>query len=219
MSSRLERTLRTLAAYEANAGEFADTPDDRAWLLSLIARFRGNLHAAALVADLGCASGRETVELQASGLQVVGLDISPAFLRLAVARHPCRGYVRGDLVQLPFASHSLDGAWASASLLHLAPADAVAALAEICRSLKPGGVLYSSVQIGTASGMVRAGAGHAIRRERFYAFYEPEAWSERLRQAGFELLELDAKELDPAEARRACNGAGRGWISAFARRV
>ena len=217
MDERLGRMTPTIAAYERFAGAYADKPDDRAWLTPLVRRFAALLPAGALVLDLGCASGRETVELQGAGLRVAGLDIAPAFLRLARERYLALGYVRGDALQLPFASGAFDGVWALASLLHLAPSEAPAALDEIGRVLRPGGVLYCSMQIGTTVGMVPALPYEAVQAERFYTYYEPDVWRALLERAGFEIVHLDAQELTPEQAATMCNLGARGWINTYAR--
>jgi SAM-dependent methyltransferase len=185
----------------------------------LVDSFAALLRPGSLILDLGCASGRETVELQAAGLRVVGLDISAVFLRTARARYPAVGYVIGDALHLPFASASLDGVWAMASLLHLAPHEAGAALAEVRRVLRPGGAFYSSMQIGTAVGMIPAQAGEAVQAERYYTYYEPATWHTRLEQAEFEVVRFDALELDPRQISSSCNLGARGWINALARRL
>ncbi|MGE0541608.1 MAG: class I SAM-dependent methyltransferase [Dehalococcoidia bacterium] len=218
MDERWQRVQTTISAYERYATDFAEKPDDRRWLRPLVDSFSALLSPRSLVLDLGCASGRETVELQAAGLRVVGFDLTAAFLRIAQARYPSVGYLRGDALHLPLASQSLDGVWAMASLLHLAPGEAGSALAEVRRVLRPGGAFYSSLQIGSAVGMVAPQAGEAVQADRYYAFYEPEAWRARLERAGFEVVRFDALELDPEQASASCNLGARGWINAFARR-
>jgi ubiquinone/menaquinone biosynthesis C-methylase UbiE len=218
MDERCQRVQATTSAYEQYATDYADKPDDRRWMQPLVDSFAELLSPGALVLDLGCASGRETVELQAAGLQVVGLDLAAAFLRIARSRYPAVGYVLGDALQLPIASQSLDGVWAMASLLHLAPHDAAPALAEVRRVLRPGGAFYSSMQIGTTAGMVPAQAGEAVQADRYYTYYEPAAWRACLVQAGFDLVDFQAVELDPVQASASCNFGARGWINALARR-
>jgi len=207
----------TIAAYERDALAYADKPDDRAWLIPLVERFASLLNNGDLVLDLGCASGRETVELRSAGLRVVGLDVAAAFLRIAIERYPAEGYVRGDFLHLPFAGNSLDGVWASASLLHLAPSEVDGALVEVRRLLRPGGAFYSSMQIGHTAGMVPSKEHESIRDARYYTFYQPEDWRSHLEAVGFEVVDLDAKHLGP-EAELWCNQGGSGWITAFARR-
>src|SRR5262245_22892608 len=121
MDERWQRVMATTSAYARFASDYADKPDDRRWLQPFVDSFTALLAPGSLVLDLGCASGRETVELRAAELRVVGLDLTVAFLRIAQDRYPAVGYVLGDALHLPVASQSLDGVWAMASLLHLAP--------------------------------------------------------------------------------------------------
>lgn len=203
----------TATAYELGAQRFADRPDDRAWVLPLIARFRSFLQPDDLIVDLGCASGRETVELGNSGLRVAGLDITQEFLDIARQRYPCEGYVRGTLTALPFASQSLDGAWASASFLHLSPDDADVALREAARVLKPGGLLYSSMQRGSSARWVEC-VDPEPGAVRYYRYYQPDEWAAKAAAAGFEVVQLDVKGWNPVSN----NAGATGWIELYARK-
>jgi SAM-dependent methyltransferase len=212
-TDRSEQVRLTVDAYSVAAQNFADKPDDRAWLQPLVAMFAEALPPGALVADLGCASGRETVELRAAGLQVVGLDLTRAFLAIARERYPALGYVQGDLRSLPFATGAFDGAWASASLLHLSRDEVPGALAEVHRILRPGGAFYSSMQWGEAAGMVAPLEGDVVSGARYYTYYEPEEWRGMVEAAGFTVERLNAKEMPYG-----CNRGAHGWVEALGRR-
>jgi ubiquinone/menaquinone biosynthesis C-methylase UbiE len=79
------------------------------------------------------------------GYRVVETDISPGSLAEARRLHAEEGFSRAsahllaDAENLPFASESCDGAFTVASLHHLP--DPLAALREIGRVLRPGGVV------------------------------------------------------------------------------
>ncbi len=62
MDERWQRVAVRTAAYERYAHAYAEKPDDREWLRPLVGSFAALLSPGALVLDLGCASGRETVE-------------------------------------------------------------------------------------------------------------------------------------------------------------
>lgn len=107
--------------------------------------------------DVGCGPGRHAHAFAARGIDVVGVDVSERFLRLARVASSLGGgarFLRGDAGRLPVATASVD---AAVSLCQggfgLPPvsvetgpdggADA-RALGEIARALKPGGGLALS---------------------------------------------------------------------------
>jgi SAM-dependent methyltransferase len=199
--------------YNAHARAFAFKDDDRAWLRPLIERFREVVPARGLVLDLGCAGGRETVELGEAGMRVVGLDIARESPRIAVAARPAYGYVEGDMIRLPFADASLDGIWASASLLHLPPGAATIALTEAARVLKRGGGLYTTVQHGNSKGWVPPKPGQAVQAELYYAHYQPDEWRHLVEGAGFKVVTSHVTDNPDAS-----NFGATGWIEVTARK-
>jgi SAM-dependent methyltransferase len=201
------------ARYNQFAREFAFKEDDRAWVRPLIQRFRDVVPEPGLVLDLGCAGGRETVELGEAGMRVVGLDLAREALRIAVAARPAHGYVEGSMTHLPFVDGSLDGVWASASMLHLPPDVVPSALAEVVRVLKPGGGLYATVQHGASKGWRPPLPGQAVQAELYYAHYRPDEWRGIVEAAGFDVVTFNAT----GDASY-CNPGATGWIEVTARK-
>jgi SAM-dependent methyltransferase len=99
------------------------------------------------IVDLGCGAGRYLAEL---GPSVVGMDATGAMLELARRRD--RPLVRGDLAALPFATASLAGAFARHSYLHLPKHRLAAALSDVHRALRDGGLLLMTLIEGTYEG-------------------------------------------------------------------
>jgi SAM-dependent methyltransferase len=103
---------------------------------------------AASVLDLGCGSGRLTVELARQGAAVTGIDVSDARLDAARARAADAGldarFLHADMTeQLPFADAGF-GASVSRLALMIAP-DPVAVLREVARVVEPGGPVVTAV--------------------------------------------------------------------------
>jgi SAM-dependent methyltransferase len=75
------------------SGESTGKPLDRALLGYVANRAAGR----GTVGDLGCGPGHVTRYLADLGADVIGLDLSPAMIRLACAAHPDLRFVVGDL--------------------------------------------------------------------------------------------------------------------------
>jgi ubiquinone/menaquinone biosynthesis C-methylase UbiE len=82
-----------------------------------------------------------------------------------------------DVRRLGFPDATFDGAWASASLLHLPKPDLPAALGEISRVLVADGAFYASLKRGTTTSRTDDG--------RFFARYRPAELVDHVEAAGF----------------------------------
>lgn len=109
------------------------------------------LKPGAWVLDLGCGEGRHVHGLHVlGGINVVGLDRDgPSLLKareglaMLPAATATTGFVEGDAYRTPYADATFDAVICSEVLEHLE--DYHAALAEIARVLKPGGVFVATV--------------------------------------------------------------------------
>jgi SAM-dependent methyltransferase len=159
--------LKTLAAYEADAPDFA-----RQWhgqpapvdLHALVERF---FRPGRPTADIGCGSGREVAWLSAHGFPaVVGYDPSTGLLNAARARYPHLSFKTAALPELAgIPDGTLDNVLCETVIMHLT-ADAIAPSVErLMAILRPGGVLYLSWRV-TAGADQRDGLG------RLYAAFD-----------------------------------------------
>lgn len=114
------------------------------WKRAAVRQLLAHVPERAVVLDLGCGTGDMLALLrdERPGLELIGLDFSPAMLRVAERR--LRGdahlrLLRGDAMALPFDDGSLDGAVIAFALRNTADCDAV--LRGLRRALKPGAPL------------------------------------------------------------------------------
>jgi SAM-dependent methyltransferase len=111
------------------------------------------------VADLGCGPGHFTAHLRDRGLDAFGVDLSPAMIDIARREHPGLRFEVGSMTDLDLPDASLGGALVWYSLIHV-PDDVVpAALADVRRALRPGGVAMFGFHVGDRSATKTQGYG------------------------------------------------------------
>jgi SAM-dependent methyltransferase len=79
--------------HDAGYGDFA-----RGAAPALLTRLRGRGITSGLVVDLGCGSGIWAARLLQAGYDVLGIDISPAMIRLAKKKAPAAKFQVGSLL-------------------------------------------------------------------------------------------------------------------------
>jgi SAM-dependent methyltransferase len=165
-----DSAIRSRAFYRALglAGLAIRTKPD--WDAQIVATLVPMLPAGGRVLDVGCGYGRIAVPLAGRGFLVTGLDIAPNLLLAARSRARQRGlsirFDQGSMTTLPYADGSFDAAiclW-SAFYELTEEAEQTAALREMRRVLRPGGVavIEGPVFEGDPSDRVRSTiiAGH-----------------------------------------------------------
>ena len=162
---------RTRTAYDTVAVTYeallrdalAASPDDRAVLALFAERVR--LSGGGSVGDLGCGPGRITSHLHGLGLDVFGVDLSPAMVAVARRAHPRLPFEVGSLLALPVGNDALAGAVAWYSVIHTPPERLPDVVEELVRAVRPGGWLVLAFQAGDGEWRKIAGYGHDVDLE------------------------------------------------------
>ena len=153
---------KTLAVYAAKAQDYADCvvgePGDNK------RRFEEALPRGAVALDLGCGPGQAAAYFAAQGHQVHAWDAVPEMVEMA-EQHPGVQARQATFEDLPEAP-DVDGLWASFSLLHAPRADFPRHIATAISKVRPGGIVYLGMKLGTGEGPDSIG--------RHYAYYSEE---------------------------------------------
>jgi ubiquinone/menaquinone biosynthesis C-methylase UbiE len=130
--SEIVQHFNQAAADEEN---FPSTIDPRIYHVQLILEYFGDLNGRRVL-DVGCGKGRfaRVFAERSPRVSIVGFDLAEAMLRHVPAGV---GACAGSMTALPFPSGIFDYAYATESLEHAV--DIQAAVAEMCRVVRPGG--------------------------------------------------------------------------------
>lgn len=177
---------------EQFADELAGKPLDR----TLLERFAADVRGAGTVYDLGCGpAGQTTAFLHALGVEVRGMDLSPAGVAEAGRRHPDIVFETGDMLALPLADQAAAGIVAFYSIVHFSPAQLRTALGEMHRAMRPGAPLLLAFHVGEQ--VVHVDEMFGRRASVDFRFHPVEDVEDALRGAGFGAVETIVRDPYP----------------------
>lgn len=191
-----EQLANTQTSYDRVAADYARTiynelagkPFDRA----VLDRFAGQLRGRGVVCDMGCGPGQIARYLADRGLEVVGVDLSPGMLAQAAALNPDIPFRQGNMLALDEPDEVWAGIAAFYAIIHIPPADLVAALTELRRVLMPGGLLLLAFHIGDEVARPEEMMGQPVALD--FWFYTPGQMSDWLAEAGYTVEEIIERE-------------------------
>ena len=162
---------------ERFVGELADKPLDRGLLDGFAALVGGGR-----VLDVGTGPGQIAAYLAQRGVDVEGVDLSPAMIAQARERFPELAFRVGDMLALADIDASIAGMTAFYAIVHLTPDQVEAAAREWARVLAPGGRVLVSFHVGTERVHVDEFLGHAVDVD--FQFHPREQVEVALERAG-----------------------------------
>jgi SAM-dependent methyltransferase len=183
----------TRAAYDTVAADYAtqladaldSNPFDRAVLNLYADLVRGAAPSdSARVVEVGCGPGRITAHLAGLGLDMLGIDLSPAMIEQARRRHPGLEFRVGQMTALDLPPGSAVGLVAWYSLIHIPPTEHPAVLTGFRRVLAPGGHLLLAFHAGDERRHITDAYGHSGLAYDAYRL-PPERLEQQAVQAGF----------------------------------
>ncbi|WP_343243190.1 class I SAM-dependent methyltransferase [Streptomyces sp. SID12501] len=198
----------TRASYDAMAADYteryadhlADLPLDRA----LVAAFAELVRAqgSAPVADIGSGPGFVTARLNALGVPVFGVDLSPRMVALARRAHPGLRFHVGSMTSLDLPDETLGGVLALYSIIHIPDAALPTVFAEFHRVLAPGGHVLLGFQTGSDDGPLHLAERFGHEMSLDYWFRTPDRVAELLAKAGLTLHAQTIREPYEDETRQ-----------------
>jgi SAM-dependent methyltransferase len=128
------------------------------------------------ILDFGCGPGRDLKVFRELGHEAIGLEGAERFLELARNHSGCDVWCQ-DFLKLKLPAEYFDGVFANASLFHVPSQELPRVLKELCVTLKPDGVLFSSNPRGENE--------EGWSGQRYGCYYNWEQWRQFLVGAGF----------------------------------
>ena len=155
------------------------------------------------ILDLGCGSGRDSLDFYERGYDVTPLDGSEEMCRLAEVHTDlevlCEKYEDMDF------DDAFEGVWAREAFIHVPKDEIRGILLKVRNSLTKNGVFYTSVSEGEFEG---------FSGELYFTDYEKSELEELLEDCGFRVL--DIWEVRDDEIRRGYEG--NGWLHVLAQK-
>jgi ubiquinone/menaquinone biosynthesis C-methylase UbiE len=160
------------------------------------------------VLDIGCGTGRYTLQYLAQGTTAVGMDLSAAMLGQADGNARASGrkgrWVQAEMARLPFADASFDVVTCVLAAMHLGRGERQRVFDEVARILRPGGSFVLTSKNAVFERLSRV--------DRFATVDRTDVPRQRLIFTGLDEGDLDGQwnSFSPGDLRRLCRAAGLG---------
>lgn len=191
--------LNTQASYDQVAAEYAekfkDEMDYKPFDRDCLDRLAREVGILGPICDMGCGPGQIARYLHRQGVDTLGVDLSPRMVEEAQRLNPEIHFHQGDMLSLPDAGNSWGGIAAFYCIIHIPRQQIVAALRELRRVLKPGGMLLVTFHIGDEIKHLDEWWEKPVNLD--FAFFQSAEMENWLKEAGYKLEETLVREPNP----------------------
>lgn len=151
------------------------------------------------VIDIGCGPGHDTHHFAKLGYQATGIDYSSEMIKAAksveITDNP-PAFFQLDMKQIGrvFPANSYDGAWASASLLHIPETETPTVLKGIHRIVRDAGQIYIGLKEGKQGEYMVAEDKYGKPMEREFTLWEKDKFQELTEKSGFKTVRAETEK-------------------------
>ncbi|MDN3505289.1 MAG: class I SAM-dependent methyltransferase [Rhabdochlamydiaceae bacterium] len=182
----------TLSSYDRTAKEYKSKNNGN-FQPELMKPFMDHIRKGDQVLDLGCGPGLHVKELSKKGIEVCGIDYSPAMIKIAQHQAPKAKFYVMDIQSLSLQT-KFNAVWASRSLHHIPREKLNGVLLNINKILTDGGVLYISMKKGTGEGVIADHYYEGVKK--FYSYIAEDELVKELDLAGFDVILSEVKAIN-----------------------
>ena len=154
-------------------------------LSDIYEKFKKQIPRGALILDAGCGVGRDTRYFIMEGYRVLAFDASEQMVKLC-RQYPFAYCQRWSFEEIKF-SEEFDAVWACASLVHLSEINLSAAILNLSRAIRPGGVFYFSLKLAHDNTKIE---NKSKNSEPTYYFYAQDKIEEVLDKLNLDKIEV-----------------------------
>lgn len=167
-------------------------------LFPQVEQFAGTLPGKRVI-DVGCGTGHDTHHFSELGYEATGVDYSTEMIRVAktlggTGKPPTFEVLDMRDVGERFEENSFDGAWVSASLLHIPEEDAPKVLRGLKKIVVNGGKIYIGLKAGVQGAAMVKEDKYGQPMEREFIFWEEDNFRKLAEGNGLTVERVDKGE-------------------------
>lgn len=189
-----ERERETQFLYDRNGQDWLDHSGGRnrpPYWSHEMKLFELSLPKHSKIIEVGCGPATDGKFFESIGMQAVSVDYSSTMLRIAKEINPKAKLSQMDSYSLAVKDDAFDGFWATATILHME--NPKAALSELSRVTKPGGIGFISIKEGEGEGM-------DAKTGFYFKYYQHDEFKNLLAETGLSLLRAAKRPGTPSHA-------------------